>query len=90
MYLRTIQRRNRDGSVVLPAAGAQRTPPGVGQLGREGVHSFSREDQLDRDALARLVRWISRFLSPEQALEATAAADLRFVGSRRSQGRLVD
>lgn len=54
------------------------------------VHSFSREDQLDRDALARLVRWISRFLSPEQALEATAAADLRFVGSRRSQGRLVD
>ncbi len=45
------------------------------------IHSFGREDQLDRAALARLVRSLSRVLEPEQALVATAPADLEFVGS---------
>ena len=38
------------------------------------IHSFGREDQLDRVALARLVRSLSRALEPEQALIATAPA----------------
>lgn len=45
------------------------------------IHSFGREDQLDRAALARLVRSLTRALEPEQALIATAPADLEFVRS---------
>jgi hypothetical protein len=87
MYLRTIQRRNKDGSVVryLQLAHNERHPTS-GNAVAKVVHSFGREDTLDRDALARLVRSISRFLSPEQALEATAEAELRFVASRPMGG----
>ncbi len=87
MYLRTIQRRNKDGSVVryLQLAHNERHPDS-GQSVAKVVHSFGREDQLDRDALARLVASISRFLSPEEALEAGAEAELRFQGSRPMGG----
>jgi hypothetical protein len=87
MYLRTIQRRNKDGSVVryLQLAHNERHPDS-GQSVARVVHSFGREDQLDRAALARLVRSISRFLSPEDALAATAEAELSFVGSRPMGG----
>lgn len=87
MYLRTIQRRNNDGSVVryLQLAHNERHRDSGNSVAKV-VHSFGREDRLDRDALARLVRSISRFLSPEQALEATAGAELRFVASRPMGG----
>lgn len=83
MYLRTIARHNKDGSTVrylqLAHNGwdAQRKCA-VAKV----VHSFGREDELDRAALARLVRSISRFLEPAQALQATAPSELRFLGSR--------
>jgi hypothetical protein len=87
MYLRTIQRRNKDGSVVryLQLAHNERHPTSGNSVAKV-VHSFGREDALDRDALARLVRSIYRFLSPEQALAATAEAELRFVASRPMGG----
>jgi hypothetical protein len=87
MYLRTIQRRNKDGSVVryLQLAHNERHPES-GHSVAKVVHSFGREDQLDRDALARLVASISRFLSPEEALEAGTDAELRFEGSRPMGG----
>src|SRR5690625_2820405 len=87
MYLRTIQRRNKDGSVVryLQLAHNERHPES-GHSVAKVVHSFGREDQLDRDGLARLVASISRFLSPEEALEAGAGAELRFQGSRPMGG----
>jgi len=34
------------------------------------VHRFGRTDQVDREALARLVRSISRFLDPAEAVAA--------------------
>jgi hypothetical protein len=43
------------------------------------IHNFGREDQLDRDALARLARSITRFLDPEQALEAQAPEGTSFL-----------
>jgi len=42
------------------------------------IHNFGRAEQVDRDALARLVSSISRFLTPEQA----TAAVRRTAGSR--------
>src|SRR3954468_23559470 len=56
MYLRTTQRRNKDGSVVRYLALAENVRhPGKGYVEARVVHSFGRADQLDRAALERLV-----------------------------------
>jgi Transposase DDE domain len=90
MYLRTIQRTNKDGSVVRYLQLAHNVrPAGKRHPQAEVIWSFGREDQLDRAALERLVRSIARFLDPEQALAATAASELRFVGSRPLGGAWV-
>ncbi len=82
MYLRTIGRRNKDGSEVRYVQLAHNEWDAQRKCSvARVIHSFGREDQLDRAALARLVRSLSRVLEPEQALVATAPADLEFVGS---------
>lgn len=82
MYLRTIGRRNKDGSEVRYVQLAHNEwDPGRKCSVAKVIHSFGREDRLDRAALARLVRSLSRALEPEQALIATAPADLEFVRS---------
>lgn len=69
MYLRTIQRRNKDGSVARYVQLAHNVRlPGKRNPVAQVIHSFGREDQLDRQALARLVRSISRFLEPGEQL----------------------
>jgi transposase len=82
MYLRTIGRRNKDGSEVryVQLAHNEWDPQRKCSVARV-IHSFGREDRLDRAALARLVRSLARVLEPEQALIATAPADLEFVRS---------
>jgi hypothetical protein len=83
MYLRATSRRNRDGSVVRYLQLAHNEWDAAAGMSRARViHNFGREDQLDRAALARLVRSVSRFLDPEQALAASADGELVFVGSR--------
>ena len=63
MYLRTTQRRNKDGSVVRYLALAEnRRHPEKGHVEARVIHSFGREDQLDRAALERLVASIRRIL----------------------------
>ena len=63
---------------VVSAAGAQRAASGTGSSVAKVIHNFGRAEQVDRDALARLVSSISRFLTPEQA----TAAVRRTAGSR--------
>jgi hypothetical protein len=53
------------------------------------LHSFGREDQLDRDAIARLVASLSRLLDPADALAATATPELEFLESRPYGGTYV-
>jgi hypothetical protein len=82
MYLRTIGRRNKDGSEVRYVQLAHNEWDAERKMSvARVIHSFGREDRLDRAALARLVRSLSRVLEPEQALIATAPADLDYVGS---------
>jgi hypothetical protein len=50
------------------------------------IHSFGRADKVDREALARLVSSISRFLTPDQAAAAAAGAEVEVVDSRRLGG----
>ncbi|HET6954174.1 MAG TPA: IS1634 family transposase [Acidimicrobiales bacterium] len=91
MYLRTITSRPRkDGSRVRYLQLAHNEwDPEAGQSRAKVIHSFGREDQVDRDALARLVRSISRVLEPEQQLAAQAGEELSFVGSAPLGGAWV-
>ncbi|MBM4435124.1 MAG: hypothetical protein FJ028_08500 [Chloroflexi bacterium] len=72
MYLRTIARRNKDGSVARYYQLAHNARNARGWSQAEVLYTFGREEELDREALARLVRSISRVLTPEQALAAGA------------------
>jgi len=83
MYLRETKRRNVDGSEVSYLALAQNErDPGTGVPRARVVHRFGRTDQVDRAALARLVRSISRFLDPADAVAATAAGEVSVLDSR--------
>jgi hypothetical protein len=83
MYLRETRRTNRDGSVVayLQLAHNERHPE-TGSSVAKVIHNFGRAEQVDRDALARLVSSISRFLTPEQATAAARGAEVEIVDSR--------
>lgn len=83
MYLRETKRRNADGSEVSYLALAQNErDPGTGVPRARIIHRFGRADQVDRDALARLVRSISRFLDPADQVAATVAGEVRVLDTR--------
>ena len=91
MYVRTIKRRNKDGSEVEYVQLAHNTRhPEKGYSRAEVVYSFGRRDQLDVAALKRLVNSLSRFITPEdmQDLEAQSAG-LKFISSRPAGGALL-
>ena len=88
MYLRTTERRNKDGSVVryLALAHNQR----VGATTKANVLlNLGREDRLDPGGLRRLVHSINRYLGePDAGTDAaesagadTAADGLRLIAS---------
>jgi hypothetical protein len=87
MYLRETRRTNRDGSVVayLQLAHNERHPE-TGNPVAKVIHNFGRAEKVDRQALARLVSSISRFLTPDQAVSAAAGAEVEIVDSRRLGG----
>jgi transposase len=88
MYLRTIKRKNKDGSVVeyvQLANNVWNKEKGFAQA--QVIHSFGRSDQLDIDGLRRLIRSVSRFLDPEDAIRLERQSDdLKFVSSRPAGG----
>jgi Transposase DDE domain len=87
VYLRETKRRNRDGSTVsyLQLAHSERHPV-TGVPSAKVIHNFGRTDAVDRDALARLVASISRFLDPAQAIEAAHTGEIEILDSRRFGG----
>ena len=87
MYLRETRRTNRDGSVVayLQLAHNERHPE-TGNSVAKVIHNFGRAENVDRQALARLVSSISRFLTPEQAMSAAAGAEVEVLDSRHLGG----
>jgi len=83
VYLRETKRRNADGSVVSYLALAQNErDPDSGVPRARIIHRFGRADQVDREGLARLVRSISRFLDPGDAVAATAGGEVSVLDSR--------
>ena len=86
MYLRATVRRTKRGESVryLQLAHNERNERGV-PVARV-IHNFGREDQLDREALVRLVGSIQRFLGGEETLRAGAPEGFRFVSAPESGG----
>lgn len=70
MYLRVTKRKRKDGSAVeyVQLAHNYRDPK-TGFAKPEVLHTFGRKDELDLDALRRLVRSICRFLEPGEVEE---------------------
>lgn len=56
--------------------------PVAGRSRTKVLHSFGREDELDREAIKRLVAALSRLLDPAEALAATTPGDLSLTDSR--------
>ena len=83
MYLRETRRRNRDGSEVsyLALAHNERDPDS-GMPKAQIIHNFGRADLVDRDGLARLIKSISRFLDPADALAASGSGEVQVLDSR--------
>ena len=82
MYLRTTTRRAADGTLVRYLQLAHNVwDPVTKRSGVRVLHHLGREDGLDREAIRRLIRSLSRVLEPGEAL-ALAAPELRLVESR--------
>jgi hypothetical protein len=86
VFVRTSTRRNTAG---VPVRYLQlvhnRWDPVAGASKMQVLHSFGREDDLDRPAIERLIASLSRLLDPAAALKATVggtAPELTFVSSR--------
>jgi hypothetical protein len=86
VYLRATARRTKSGELVryLQLAHNERNERGV-PVARV-IHKFGREDQVDREALLRLVRSIQRFLGGEETLRASTPEGFAFVRAPESGG----
>lgn len=91
MYLRTTSRQRADGSRVryLQLAHNQWDPERKRATAKV-VYSFGREDELDRGAIERLVRSLSRVLDPSVRLDVAAeGSPFEYQGSRSYGGAWV-
>ena len=90
MYLRESRRRNKDGSTVsyLQLAHNERHPK-TGSPVAKVIHNFGRADKVDREALTRLVRSISRILDVTVDGSGVSGGDVEIVDSRRLGGTFV-
>jgi len=95
MYVRTITRKNKDGSKVTYVQLAHNVwDKEKGYARAEVIYSFGRAEELDVDAIHRLVKSLCRFLSPEDAIEAQTAlqggaGELRFIKSYPMGGAYI-
>ena len=79
--MKTTKRENRSGTVRYLHLAHNEWDPAKGRAVPKVLFTFGREDQLDREAVKRLVASLSRLLEPSDTLAAVAAADLEFVSS---------
>jgi hypothetical protein len=81
---------NKDGSTVayLQLAHNERHPVSGSPVAKV-IHNFGRADQVDREALRRLVASISRFLDPADAVAAAAGTDVEVIDARHLGGAFV-
>lgn len=90
MYVRASTRRNKSGQTVRYLQLAHNEwDPAVGVSRTRVVYSFGREDELDREAIERLIGSLTRLLDPAAAAALSGPADLAFTDSRPLGGAYV-
>jgi hypothetical protein len=80
-YVKTSSRTTRSGVVRYLQLAHNEWDAGAQRSRTRVLYNFGREDELDRDAVGRLVTSLSRLLEPGAALAATARAGWDFVSS---------
>lgn len=86
MYVKTTARKTKSGTVHYLHLAHNEWDPVAGRSVPKILYGFGRADQLDRDAVKRLVGSLARLLDPADALAATAGSDLAFCESRSFGG----
>jgi hypothetical protein len=81
VYVKTTKRENKSGTVRYLHLAHDEWDPVKGRAVPRVLFTFGREEELDREAVKRLVASLSRLLEPGEALAATAASDLEFASS---------
>lgn len=83
MYIRTISRKNKDGSEVRYVQLAHNyRDKEAGHAKANVLYSFGREENVDKEALKRLIKSINRFLGPEEALKSESSELMQFLSSK--------
>src|SRR4051794_22786742 len=82
MYVKTTARKTKSGPVRYLHLAHNEWDPVAGRSVPKILYGIGREDQLDRDAVKRLVGSLARLLDPADALAAAAGAELAFQDSR--------
>src|ERR1700704_2857950 len=87
MYVKTTARKTKSGPVRYLHLAHNEWDPVAGRSVPKILYGFGREDQLDRDAIKRLVASLTRLLDPPDALTATAAGSgVEVLGARPFRG----
>ena len=90
VYVKASSRKTKDGQVIRYLQLAHNEWDAAAGVSRTKIlHSFGREDELDEDAVRRLVAALSRLLDPAGAVAATTPGELTISGSRPLGGTHV-
>jgi hypothetical protein len=88
-YVKTSSRTTRSGVVRYLQLAHNEWDAGLQRSRTRVLYNFGREDELDRDAIVRLVTSLSRLPEPGAALAATARTGWEFVSSMPLGGAYV-
>jgi len=90
MFMRTTKAKTKQGLVEYIQLCHNHRVPGTGRTKTEVLYNFGRADQLDTDAVHRLIRSLSRYLPAEETreLQEQLGQDwpFEFLGSRQLGG----
>ena len=90
MYVKASSRKTKDGQVIRYLQLAHNEWDGQAGVSRTRIlHSFGREDEIDREGVKRLVAALSRLLDPANAVAATSGGELTLTSSRPVGGTYV-
>jgi Transposase DDE domain len=81
-YVKTSVRTTRAGTVRYLQLAHNEWDPGTQRSRTRVLYNFGREDELDKDAVRRLVAALSRLLDPAEALAAAEPGELSVTASR--------
>ncbi|GEM_PF-59157 len=88
-YVKTSVRTTRAGTVRYLQLAHNEWDPATQRSRTKVLYNFGREDEIDKDAVRRLVAALSRLLDPAEALAAAEPGELSVTGSRPVGGAHV-